>query len=295
MGYAVIAPDYAGLGIPTTATGAPIPHQWGAAPAAANDLIYAVSAAKKAWPSRLSAEFVVFGHSQGGGAAWAAAERQARDPAPGYLGAIAASPLRDISVYGAAPLSIVGSAIALGAATVGSVFPDFRIGDWFTDEGERYYDLYRQVQGCQSVVAEIFNNPEVAYARPGWNESYYLGVLAKLTKIGEKAFKGPLLVLQGTKDQFVDTAITTELVNATCATFAANEALTYAKFEGSDHVPTLYASQQYWLRWIEDRFGGVAEDCGCKNEDFASELPVEDYQAQVRYFLESPEYAYETA
>ena len=70
QGYAVIGIDYAGLGINKTADGHPIVHQWEASPAGANDIFYAVEAARKEWPSELSEQFVVMGHSQGGGIAW---------------------------------------------------------------------------------------------------------------------------------------------------------------------------------------------------------------------------------
>ena len=59
QGYAVIAPDFAGLGINKTAGGEFIPHQWGANPAGANDMFYAVQAAQQAWPTELSEEFVI--------------------------------------------------------------------------------------------------------------------------------------------------------------------------------------------------------------------------------------------
>lgn len=295
MGYAVVAPDYAGLGINATANGTSIPHQWTANPAAANDLMYAVTAAQKAWKSRLSSQFVVFGHSQGGGAAWAAAERQARDPVPGYLGTVAASPLRDLSVYAAGPAAITPTALAYGAVTAASVFEDFRIDQWVTDEGRPSYDAFERLQGCQNVGSTLFTNPSVSYVQPKWNETYYLGALKNLTAIGGKAFKGPLLVLQGTKDTFIDTAGVTELVQTTCDKFAKEDSLRYAKFEGSDHVPTLYASQQYWLQWIEDRFSGKEEKAGCQNEDFKPASPAESYQPAVNSFMQLPLYPYETA
>lgn len=72
QGYAVVAPDYAGLGVNTDASGNHIAHQYICSPAAATDLVYAVEAARRAWPE-LSEQFVVMGHSQGGGAAWGAA------------------------------------------------------------------------------------------------------------------------------------------------------------------------------------------------------------------------------
>lgn len=67
QGYAVIAPDYAGLGVDTDANGNHIPHQHICNPAPANGLAYAVQASQRTWPE-LSDQFVVMGHSQGGSA-----------------------------------------------------------------------------------------------------------------------------------------------------------------------------------------------------------------------------------
>ena len=58
QGYTVVAPDYAGLGIDHDAGGNFIPHQYLAAQAKANDLLYSVQAAQRAWPS-LSKQFVI--------------------------------------------------------------------------------------------------------------------------------------------------------------------------------------------------------------------------------------------
>ena len=82
QGYVVVAPDFAGMGVNRTASGSPILHPYGVNPSAANDLFYAVQAAQSAFAT-LSKEFVIVGHSQGGSAAWAAAQRQALKPVAG--------------------------------------------------------------------------------------------------------------------------------------------------------------------------------------------------------------------
>ena len=71
QGIAVVAADYAGLGVGKTQDGTTIPHPWIASPAQANDVAYAVTAARSAFPDRLAKDgrFVTMGHSQGGGAA----------------------------------------------------------------------------------------------------------------------------------------------------------------------------------------------------------------------------------
>lgn len=75
QGYVVVAPDYSGLGLSQDALGKPIVHEYMASPSQANDLVYSAQAAQAAF-HELSKQFVVVGHSLGGGAAWAVAQRQ---------------------------------------------------------------------------------------------------------------------------------------------------------------------------------------------------------------------------
>ena len=89
-GYAVVAPDYVGLGVPN------ITSPYFILPSQANDLYHGLAAAQSHWPSMLSKEFVVAGQSQGGAVAWAAAQRQHQRPVEGYLGTMAASPFTDV-------------------------------------------------------------------------------------------------------------------------------------------------------------------------------------------------------
>ena len=65
----------------------------------------------------------MIGHSQGGGAAWATAQRQVNKPVPGYLGGVAISPLTIILDQPEPKLTIRGVVVILGMA---SIFPDFR-------------------------------------------------------------------------------------------------------------------------------------------------------------------------
>lgn len=203
QGYAVVGVDYAGLGINKTADGTAITHQWGAHQAGANDIFYAIEAAQKAWPSELSPEFAVMGHSQGGGVAWASAQRQLQKPVPGYLGSVAGSPTTDFSAFVSIPAQYIAPQLGWLAPTVGSIFPDFQLGDWLSPAGLQAQQLYRDLGGCQSVDTEAFGEQGVNYANPEWNETWYASAFNQLISVDGKPFAGPLLVLQGTADPVV--------------------------------------------------------------------------------------------
>ncbi|EHY58275.1 hypothetical protein HRR83_004866 [Exophiala dermatitidis] len=295
QGYVVVAPDYAGLGLDHDAEGGFIAHQYLAHPAHGSDLIHAVQAAQQAWPSLLAHEFVVMGHSQGGGAAWGAAQLLAKNPVKGYLGTVAGSPSTSTKTliqqsWGSS--ASLGSMLTRVGTGINSVFPTFQMSDWLSAQGVRVTELLQDLQGCQSVAYEMTGLQTLV--NPRWNETWYLDAFDNLTSNGGQAFAGPMLVLQGTNDTSVFVDSVTSAVNATCNAYRAGQ-LEYVTFEGVGHVSVLYAGQQIWLDWIADRFGGVDAPRGCKRVHYQPQFAVEVYQKEAALFLEYPLYGYETA
>ncbi len=295
QGYAVVAPDYAGLGVDRNAEGNFIPHQYIAAPAQGYDLLYAVQAAQQAWP-QLSKQFVLMGDSQGGGAAWAAAEVIANNTAPEYLGAVVISP--STSVRSAIELvlgspAVLGSAFARTVLGLQSVFPSFHFTDWLSDTGIAITHLLQDVQGCGSAAAELLVPDSI---NPAWNQTWYFDAYSNLTSVGNKPFAGPMLVIQGANDPVVDfdQRFTTATVNQTCQAYPESQ-LEFALFEGQSHIGALFFSQQMWLEWIAGRFGGAQASRGCQRTLYQPALPVESYQQELGYFLQYPLYGYEIA
>ena len=93
-GYAIVAPDYAGLGNNYTA------HHYLANTLAANDMYYGMVASKRAFGDLLSHKWATAGHSQGGGTVWALLESEyVNETAPcakvtplEFVGGVAMSP-----------------------------------------------------------------------------------------------------------------------------------------------------------------------------------------------------------
>lgn len=127
-------------------------HEYLASPSQGNDIVHSVHAARVAFPE-LSKDFVVVGHSQGGGAAWAVAQRAASSPIPGYLGAIAISPytnfLNEESVFG----HRVAATVCRGIV---SSFPDFDPQDILTLEGDKRISVMSQTgAGVAAAIAIV--------------------------------------------------------------------------------------------------------------------------------------------
>lgn len=294
-GYAVVAPDYAGLGIGTSWDGTPVPHQYLASPASAHDALYALEASFKAFPDLFRREFVTMGHSQGGGVAWAVAEVLENEKShfpvlsEAYRGAISGSPTTDVfSGLSQFVLPFVSSGIA-------RVFPSFELEDWLTPLGVARTELLKEVEGGIGVAQQLFLSGENV-VRNDYNETWYTDAYGKLANAGRKNFKGPMLVLQGTNDSYVSYNVTVKTFRATCDLHPHND-LELLVVPGVGHVPVLDATRQVWLQWIADRFNRKPlARRGCLEKTQESLLPIERYLSAGNSFLQwagASEYSYQ--
>lgn len=212
-GYAVVATDYLGLGVADT------PNPYFVLPSQANDLFYAVEAARQAWPESLSREFVIAGQSQGGGVAWSAAQRQAEKPVDGYLGTLAASPFADIlyDIQGESGAQVNGRVVGI-AQGVNSVRPEFDMSEWVTEAGLARWNLLHEIQGCGVTGAQLFSAEDgtVQILKDGWNLTESAQWYNNFSSNGGKPVAGPLLIIQGDSDPNAYEPATTAGVKETC-------------------------------------------------------------------------------
>ncbi|KAF5008713.1 hypothetical protein FDECE_5021 [Fusarium decemcellulare] len=294
-GYAVFAPDYAGLGISTSWDGSEIPHQYGASPTAAHDALYGFRAALEAFPEKLANNFVVMGHSQGGGVSWSAAEVLAKekdefaDLSSGYRGAIAGSPTTRI--FNSLPEFVVPP-VAIGLQ---SIFPSFRLEDWLTPLGVARTKLAKEIDAGIAVFAQFYMNGDDV-VKADFNETWYVDAFSKLGDAGRKDFKGPLLVLQGTEDVSISYNVTAKTVEDTWKLYPDHD-LEFLVASGVGHMPILDATRHLWLQWIEERLGGkpLAKK-GNVRTDLESFLPIKQYLGAINSYLQwsgLPQYSYQ--
>ena len=183
-GYAVIAPDYAGLGVTQDFNGDFLPHQYLAAPAAAADSIFAYHAARAAFSDRLSKSFVGIGHSQGGETTWGLAELLAAEPdlADGYLGSVAMATATNPWGPGVFTTTFVGNGLS-------TIFPGFELERWLTPLGVARERLLREVNaGMASSVYAL--SVQVPLLQDGFNETWEAVQFRELTDVGRKAVAG---------------------------------------------------------------------------------------------------------
>lgn len=286
QGYVVVATDYAGLGVGKDATGKPIVHPWLDNPGHANDVFYSIQAAQSAFKT-LSKQFVVVGHSQGGGTAWGAAQRQALSPVPGYLGSVALAPVtkffdvvQDVEA-GGSNADFFWPGINQGVATV---FPESDTSAYVTPAGAERLQLLQAAQACIGVQPLILSGSGLL--RQEWKSDFYVQAFQNLTGNGGRPIAGPLLVIQGEADETIPAPVTEKWVNRTCELYPDSQ-LQYVTFPGVSH-DVHYPSQSLWLDWIAARFAGTEGVDGCRSATQKSARPLDSYQlGGANFFLVS--------
>ncbi|KAH6876552.1 Alpha/Beta hydrolase protein [Thelonectria olida] len=267
QGIAVVAPDYAGLGLSELPSGETIPHPWLTAPAHANDLAHAVAAARSAFPNLLDSEgpFVAMGHSQGGGASWAFAERQAKKPLKGYKGTVSIAPvtriLDDLAYFSdnslQAPILFAQGAVI---DSISKTYPKYNYAGLTPKSYDRWHNVLAKVEGCFPILFQVFGDLAVSdLAKPKWYNDPLVEEWAERVQAGRKPFAGPLLVLNGDEDHVVRHEGVDAAVKATCDLvegLRAKDSVEHVTYPGMDHFSVIQASQLKWMGWIKDRLAG---------------------------------------
>ncbi|KAH8696612.1 Alpha/Beta hydrolase protein [Talaromyces proteolyticus] len=275
MGYAVVLADYVGLGSDQA-------FNYLAFKLHANDVVYSVMAAQSAFP-QLSKDWVSFGHSEGGGVAWAIGERQAIRPIPGFLGTIAAAP-PPFPIANTAP---VGSSVftAFLAFTI-SRLNGLNLTAIFNPVPLQVLQYVQSIGGCNDAGFAAFGTftAEDIYSNTSWPLSQEAVDFARDYSVGSRPLGGPMLIIQGSADTVVIPEGSALGFKNTCASQKNNVSIEYVSVAGQDHNPSLYASQRIWLQWIEDRFNGVKIKPGCQHNNLSS--PIGNVQLAERFLVE---------
>ncbi|OJD34053.1 secretory lipase [Diplodia corticola] len=279
-GYAVVATDYAGLGVNGTE------HKYLTLNAHAADVFHSVTAARQAFGDVLSKEWLSVGHSQGGGAAWklgedieklAAEHGSGSCEAANYIGTVAVSPatkVYDFWMYFTSQVmtrpdfhrySLVGLA-PLAAVSAKRVFPKFGYSI-FGKVMRTRLGLADRAQTCAAGTAGLTLDlpaEEIVAPARAWSAED-MSILKRWQEMSAPANGGrskrPILIVQGLNDTAVPAPLTISAFNAACGYGNEIKMLLYPK---QDHSGVLEAAAPEWLRWIDERFAGKATSGSCK-------------------------------
>lgn len=256
-GFAVVMPDYEGLGAPGV-------HPYTDARTAGLNMIDAVRALRLTFKN-VSSRWVALGHSQGGGAAWAADER-ARSYAPelDLVGAVALAPAADVSKF--VDKAKAGTltqdqmlAFPLIIESLARRFPELSRDDYRNGWATRSWDALTACSGPlvnQRPAAAAGLAPAQLVPSSPTAENRMRDQLQKWA-LPQESLSAPMFVVYGSNDTLIDAQWTTDAIARACA---LGGTITWQLQPGKGHGDIDFSAA---LSWIVERFAGqpAANDC----------------------------------
>ena len=246
MGYAVVAPDYVGLG--THSRNAALDGRSNAL-----DLIYAVRAARSALAD-LSAQWIGVGVRDGGLAVLIASEQESRITDAGYLGSIAVDPTLDLK-------SNIQSAYNKGedlfpflAYGLKTLYPDFDVNSILLPGSAAHYSQVSSV--CSPVVQPDGNLPSRS-PRSGWDNDPAVVSLLKRNMLGSTHAPKPILMITASVPPL--TVAETQAIARMCKQGDNVEVESYPV----DPQNLFGESVSTQVTWLHARFSGLVPPTTC--------------------------------
>lgn len=258
-GYAIVAPDYEGLG---TTGGHPYLHL----DSEGRSINYAVAAATEAF-AELSTSYALLGHSQGGHAVLGAASLSNENEEITLVGAVAIAPASQILAQGALVKALYTNTAAsdtervtaavsdLGfsafiAHGVKTVLPSFDIDSYYGADGQAL-QLATETSCLPQISADLTEavppillaqNSVASILSPQSNQDQNVLTYFESVEPGNRALGAPLMIAQGLSDLtvFPDSTIALNGQLAAVSDTDINPLLN--TYEGANHVTVLTAS-----------------------------------------------------
>jgi pimeloyl-ACP methyl ester carboxylesterase len=249
-GFAVVMPDYEGLGAPGV-------HPYTDARTAGLNMIDAVRALGHTFKN-VSKRWAALGHSQGGGAAWAADE-QARQYAPDLdlVGAVALAPAADVT--GLVDKAQTGTltqdqrlAFTVVVESLARRFPDVHRDDYRRGVVAQSWDVLTSCAGPlvdqRPAAATRLAPDDIKPATPE-AAARLRDPLARWS-LPQEPLSAPMYVVYGSDDTLIDAQWTTDAIARACALGGNVE---WDLQPGRGHGDIDFGAA---LTWIVDRFAG---------------------------------------
>jgi uncharacterized membrane protein HdeD (DUF308 family)/alpha-beta hydrolase superfamily lysophospholipase len=259
-GWTLVATDYIGLG-----TEAPHPYLVGEP--AGRSVLDSVRAARQIPDLALADQTVVWGHSQGGGAAlWTGILAPAYAPDTNVIGVAALAPASDlvglVSNLGDVPGGSIFAAYVLHGYA--SAYDDVSVDDYVRPSARTSFDevigrCLAEPAALLSVIGSVALGDEI------FSTDLASGALLERFEqnVPTDPIEAPLLVAQGESDQLVLPSVQTGFVAARCA---EGQDVDYRTYEGLDHVPLVEADSPLiaeLIEWTHSRLAGDEPTPNC--------------------------------
>jgi uncharacterized membrane protein HdeD (DUF308 family)/alpha-beta hydrolase superfamily lysophospholipase len=259
-GWTLVATDYVGLG-----TEAPHPYLVGEP--AGRSVLDSVRAAKQLPDLDLADQTVVWGHSQGGGAAlWTGMLAPSYAPDTDVIGVAALAPASDlvglVSNLGEVPGGSIFAAYVLEGYA--ATYDDVSVGDYVRPSARSSFDA--TVDRCLAEPSALLSViGSVAVGNEIFSTDLASGPLLRRFEenVPTAPIEAPLLLAQGASDQLVLPSVQADYVAALCTD---GQDVDYRTYEGLDHVPLVEADSPLipeLVEWTRARLAGEPPTPNC--------------------------------
>lgn len=262
-GWAVVAPDLEGLGVPG-------PHPYLVGSSAGDALLGALVAARHVDGAGIEAgsPAVLWGFSQGGHAVAFAGQRAAAQvPDLQLIGVAVAAPVSDVTHFTQRAerrpdqLGVLVTVVGGMAAAYPDVDPAAVLTDGATDR------LSLLEERCIGDVVEAFTGPVAEVSRRPVAEDPALAARLAENLAGQAPVPAPVLVVQGDADDIVDAADTAALAARWCD---LGVTVTAVVRPGGDHGTP---ADDVLRPWLVDRLAGRPATSTCAGPPLTREPP----------------------
>ena len=259
-GWAIVSTDYVGLG-------ADAPHPYLVGQPEARSVLDAVRASRQLPDAEFGDQVVVWGHSQGGGAAlWTGGIAAEYAPELDIVGVAAMAPAANLPSM-IAPLADGAAGTLVGPLVLAGYsarYDDVRVQDYLLPEARLLYD--ETIARCWSDPSFVVSVLEAGVIdRPIWSQKPTEGPLAAHLEanVPTRPIAAPLLIAQGLSDTLVLPEVQQEYVDRLCA---AGQQVDYRTFEGKDHMSVVKDGSPLLgqlMDWTQDRLDGKPPENTC--------------------------------
>jgi pimeloyl-ACP methyl ester carboxylesterase len=244
--FIVAITDYEGLGTPGV-------HPYLVGHSEGHSVLDSARAARAIAGAAASAKTMVFGHSQGGGAAlWAAELAPTYAPDDDVIGAIAGAPAAELPSIGLLGTTPNFGFLFMAAAGFKAAFPDLDLSTVFTAKGVAAVD--QAAQGCTEILAAVSGKNPGDYVRadigkaPGFADH----LLAETP--GTIPTTVPIFMYHGDADEIVPVAASLAVLQRMCA--AGGFTVERKTYPGGTHVGVIPLALGDIKAWLTGRLAG---------------------------------------
>lgn len=260
-GWVLVATDYVGLGTHG-------PHPYLVGDPEARSVLDSIGAARQLTGVKLERKTVVWGHSQGGGAAlWTGILAPTYAPDANVIGVAALSPATALpalveQIKDEPVGKLMGSYVLSAYA---ATYPDVRIRDYVRPQARIFFD--QTAARCLSGPEVLVSAGTAVATPPYFSKDPARGPLgARLAQnVPTGPIEAPLMVAQGLADTLILPDVQARWVAERCA---EGQQVEYRTYQGFDHVSVVLGAKSPLpddlVAWTQDRFDDKPQPSRCR-------------------------------